>query len=107
MTARPRSTFRLAGASVLALAALTVTALAEQGPESATPNYQIFHSHVAWRAQAVIASNAAQTGTTWTFYPSHIARPNDAAWLPTMLPGETADQPGRVDRSNEGIDLRP
>jgi hypothetical protein len=107
MATLPRSAFRLAGASILALAALASPALAQKGPESAAQNYEIFHSHVAWRASAVVASNAAQTGTTWKVYGSHVARSNDANWLPTMLPGETVNVPGRVDRSNEAIDLRP
>jgi hypothetical protein len=98
MTAVSRSAFRLTGVSLLPLAALTVAALAQQGPESLTQNYQIFHSHVGWRAAPVIASDAAQSGASWTGYTSHIGHGNNADWLPIMLPGEAEKIPGRVHR---------
>jgi hypothetical protein len=100
MTAVSRSEFRLAGASMLVLAALAAPALAQQGPESATQNYQIFHSHVAWRAAAVIARDAAQSGATWKEYNSHIAHSDDANWLPLVLPGEVEKIPVRVHKKS-------
>ena len=98
------ATALFAGAAALPLATLAAPAFAQKGPESQPQlNYQIFHSHVAWHAAAIPA--AAQTGSTWKLYSSHIARSNDANWLPIMMPGNVVPEGARLQHEEQKLDL--
>jgi hypothetical protein len=96
----------LAGAAIAALATFAAPAYAQKGPESAAqPNYEIFHSHVAWRAPAVIASTSNQSGKTWEIVGEHVKHATDADWLPIILPEDTTMLPPSHDRGDAKLDL--